>query len=168
MVFFGNPVVQSPFQGDRGEVAVAFSGTAVLKLQVDKGCPFGIVLLVKGNVIAVTLDGGDGACRCLEPSVAGDDGILAELGLVDHDAELLAAFVAFCRELDQDVMVPIADERDFYIVPFEFLRDFGFAIDGILEESAALDFPAVVDAAARAKASCTYAKSCTEAKPCNL
>ena len=140
--------MQTPFQVDGGEAVDAFSLPAIFEVQVDVRCPLGVVFLVDGHVAAVASDKRFGGAFYLNPSICRNDSVFAELRVVHHDVHLVFAIAAVHRDFNQEVMVAVADEGDFYVFTFQFLRDFVLAVDGVFEKSAALDFPTVVDAAA--------------------
>lgn len=96
-IVFCNPVVHTAIEVDWGEAVVAFSLPAVLEMQVDGRRPFGIVFLVNRNVIAVAFEERLGGTLDLNPCVARNDAVFAELWLVDHNAELVLALAAFHR-----------------------------------------------------------------------
>lgn len=152
LVVFGNPVVHSAFQKDRGDVRVALSLSAVLKMQIDCRRPLGFIFLVYADVVAVACEARSGSAFDLNPSVVFYDVVFAEFGLVHHDLQLVMAFAAPHGNLDEQVMVLVSDVRDFDIVSAEFLRNFVLPVDAVFKESAAFDFPAVVDAATGSKA----------------
>ncbi len=120
-------------------------------MQVDGRGPLGVVFLVYGNVVAVAYDERLRRPFDLYPCLVGDDVVLAELGTVHHNAQLVLALAAFCRNLDEQVVVAVPDVGDFDIGTVQFLRDFFAAVDAVLDESAAFDFPAVVDSATGGK-----------------
>ena len=155
--------MQSPFQRNGREFAVAFSGAAVFKLQVHVGGPLDVVFLVDRNVVAVALEVCYGRSLLFYVGVVVHNGVLAELRLVYHDVDEAAAFAIFYGNLDKKVMVAVPYKWNFHVFPFQLLLDFFFSVDGVLEESAALDFPAGVDPPTGAKASGAYAQTGTDA-----
>ena len=128
-------------------------------MQIDGRRPFDVVFLVNRHVVAISLEECFGGAFDLNPRVARDDVVFAEPGLVYHETELVFAFAAVYRYFNEQVMVAVAYKGDFDIVFVEFLRNFVFVVDAILEESTALDFPTVVDAAASGEACGTYEDS---------
>jgi len=155
--------MESSVQVDGGQTVFANAFSAVFKVQVDECRPLGIVFLVNRNVVAVAYEVRLGRSFDLNPGVRAYGRILAELGFVHHDADLVSACAAFHRNLDQEVMVTVADEGNFDVVAVEFLRNFVLPVDGVLEKAATFDFPAVINAATGAKACCTNAKTGTDA-----
>ena len=117
-------------------------------MQVYGGSPLRIVFLVDIHVIAVALDVRFGRTFNLDPCVAWNDAVFAKSGVIHHDAQLIFARTASRRNRYEQVVLVVADIGDFHIVSFEILLDFGTVVDPVLDESAALDFPAVVDPAA--------------------
>ncbi len=134
-------------------------------MQVDERCPFCIVFLVDGNVIAIAFEDAFGRSVDLNPGVACHNIVFAKLWLVHHDTQLVVQGAAACWNFNEQIMVAVTYIGNFDIVSAEFLRDFFTIVDAVLDESAAFDFPAVVDAATGGEAccnSCNPDESCCE------
>ena len=136
-------------------------------MQVDRRGPLGIVLLVYAHVVVVPCEQGLGGRFELNPGVAVHDGVFAELGVVHHDAQVVVAVAAVHRNIDKQVVVAVPDVWNLDVLATEFLRGFVFTVDGVLEKTASLDFPAVVDAAASGQAGETACEKSANAKVCD-
>ena len=133
-------------------------------MNVDSRCPLGVVFLVDIHVVVFAFDQCFGRSFDLNPCLAWDDVVFAELGVIYHDLQLVSAFAAIYGNFYLQVMVLVSDVGNFYIVPVQLLRDFFAIVDAVLEESSALDLPAVVNAATGGKA---YAENRTQDACCN-
>ena len=114
--------------------------------------PLGVVFLVYIHVVVFTFYKRFWGAVNLNPCLAWDDVVLAELGVIYHNLQLVSAFAAVYGNFYLQVMVLVSDVGDFYVLPTELLSNFFAVIDAVLEETAALDLPAVVNAATSGKA----------------
>ncbi len=120
-------------------------------MDVDGRCPLGVVFLVDIHVVVFTFYKRFGRAIDLNPCLAWDDVVFAELGVIYHNLQLVLAFATVYRNFYLQVMVLVSDVGYFDVVPVQFLHDFFAVVDAVLEETASLDLPAIVDAATSGK-----------------
>ena len=155
---------------ERGEAIATGSATAILKIQVQIGGPERIAPFVEFDGAAVRDKGCFGRELLSHPrnvleasvEVRAPDGRkgLADLRLVDHDRNLVAALAFFYAGLDLDIVAVYIGNMHVFSGEFYGVRIFVAHL--VLDVAAAFDFPAVIDVAASAQQEC----DCTEGNTC--
>ena len=144
--------MHAALEKNRREAVVAFPLPTVFEVYVDGCSPLGVVFLVDIYVVVFAFNQCFGRVFNLNPCLAWNDVVFAELGVMHHNLQPVPAFAAVCGNFYLQVMVCISDIRNFYVVPVQLLRDFFAAVDAVLQKTSALDFPAVINAATSGKA----------------
>lgn len=129
------------------KVGIAFACSTVCKVQVEVGCPCGVIFPVESNNIAAAGEIGSSGVFRLHPCVAWVGEIFPQYGTVYHDREYVAALAFLNSRFCEEIVMVVANIWNFDIVRAE-LNFVAFAVvDLVLEVTAAPDFPAVVDIA---------------------
>lgn len=144
LIILRDPVAQSPFDMQGRVVVFATSGPAILKIEIDVGCPCGVVvLLVKMDDIAVSHEVAFFGIFCNHPTVVGVGVVVTQLGAVHENGKLVPATTFFHLGLYLEKTAAVIGADDIICIEFDGV---GLAsVDGVFQVSASLDFPTVVD-----------------------